>query len=323
MLVHARGASAGVGSPHINLNNHPFTSSCKSVGLIHNGRIPDSEYDVLVKKYEVMSSCDSEILLRIFEAGADTDPSSTKSDQRLAGIKDIWSFIDKGHMAVAIGERPDEKSRSLFMFRNKWRSLWLADTRKELGQVFFCSTPEIWNDAFKTSGVHKLLKNKIKLIELPPQELWVLNIGPLEPIVTNIKKYDITSNGRTMWKHDGKIIPIVKTAHVVDVITKLDEYDQLCSVVDNQPDPPHTESLVSYVEGQLEEDWNDTQLDAPDLYDFKKSCSDLRTLIDDLQTVIQNQMMESTYTTDELRELMTSMEQTGLDLEGMIKIWSR
>jgi predicted glutamine amidotransferase len=67
LLVHARGASHGVGSPDDNKNNHPFVSNCKTVGLVHNGRIPDNEYRSLIKKYQVESSCDSELFLRIFE----------------------------------------------------------------------------------------------------------------------------------------------------------------------------------------------------------------------------------------------------------------
>ncbi len=165
LLVHARGASVGVGTPSDNKNNHPFVNTSRSIGLVHNGRIPDVEYDVLVKKYEVNSKCDSEILLRIFEAG-ETYPEIEKTHigpgevdeqiaNRLLGLRDIWSYIDKGHMAVAIGERANEHDRNLFLFRNKWRSLWIIDCRKDLGQVFFCSTPEIWNAAFRSAHVGK------------------------------------------------------------------------------------------------------------------------------------------------------------------------
>jgi len=45
IICHARGASIGVGAPSINRNNHPFVTHDKCVGLVHNGRIPEPEYD--------------------------------------------------------------------------------------------------------------------------------------------------------------------------------------------------------------------------------------------------------------------------------------
>ena len=93
LLVHTRQASQGVGMPQQNRNNHPFTSSDRCIGLVHNGRIP--EYNSLRRRYEVNSECDSEILLRIFEQGT----------ERLDGIKDIWGQVQIGQMAVAIGEK--------------------------------------------------------------------------------------------------------------------------------------------------------------------------------------------------------------------------
>lgn len=218
LLVHARGASLGSGHPQINKNNHPFTSTSKSIGLIHNGKIPDSEYNVLTKKYEVDSECDSEILLRIFE--------SAENNDRLAGIQDIWSYIDKGHMAVAIGERIDTHNRKLFLFRNQYRSLWLFDVRKELGQVFFASTPEIWDNAYIKSDAYKFIKN-VKKIELPPKELWMFDLNADDIYAEKIKKYSIESIGKTFWKYEGELIKIPQNESVVPVIPIVEETNNL------------------------------------------------------------------------------------------------
>jgi glucosamine 6-phosphate synthetase-like amidotransferase/phosphosugar isomerase protein len=153
MLCHARAASMGVGVPSVNRNNHPFISWDGTIGLVHNGRIPDTEYRALKKRYPTTSACDSEIVLRIFEAGKFADEDRTKEfepyglvSQGLTGMKDIWSYLSLGHMAVAIGETQND-NRRLWLFRNKHRSLWLADMRSQLGQVFFFSAPQIWREA--------------------------------------------------------------------------------------------------------------------------------------------------------------------------------
>ncbi len=208
LIAHARGASTGVGGPHINKNNHPFISADKSIGLIHNGRI--HEYDDLVKQYEVSSSCDSEILLRIFEGGNNYHENQINLNlkeshdeimaKRLMGLRDIWSYIDRGHMAVAIGERVNATDRRLFLFRNKHRPLWIADCIKDLGQVFFVSTPEIWTSAYKSSGALKLMKHTVRLIEVPTEQLWILSTTKDEPIVKKIDKYTIKSTGKVSWE---------------------------------------------------------------------------------------------------------------------------
>lgn len=164
-LTHARGASKGVGGPEQNYNNHPFVNNSKTIGLIHNGRIADFEYQTLLEKYEVESNCDSEILLRIFENRLEYATLEMPVN-RLSGIRDIFSYIHCGHMAVAIGEKTD-KGMSLFLFRNQHRPLWLIDLREQLGQIFFVSEPSIWLDSrprnFRAVG----------LLELPSNEIWL------------------------------------------------------------------------------------------------------------------------------------------------------
>lgn len=343
-LAHARGASSGVGPPADNKNNHPFTSSCRSIGLVHNGRIPDVEYDVLIKKYEVFSKCDSEILLRIFEAGGigHTSEESTAvvdedideiTAQRLMGLRDIWSFIDRGHMAVAIGERVDEDVRRLFLFRNRFRSLWLADVRKELGQIFFCSTYEIWNAAFADSGLNRIFKNRIKMVELPTEELWTITFdGELD-----IKKYDICATGRSMWKPEGDIIKIVKQAPVTSVFTKLDdneeviyaskkehancfteaEYDEDFLIGGGKPQQPHwTDPTDSKWRDVIKEDINlDEGLD-----NLKATCASVKYLVDDFYTIVEKKLKDGTMSLAVLQELLQSMEVVELDMEGTLRL---
>ena len=149
LLMHARAASLGVGSPKINKNNHPFVSKDCTTAIIHNGRIPDVDYDQLKKQYAVESDCDSEMFLRVFEHGKEP----------VDGIKDIWSYMHRSHMAVAIGEHLGQ-NRRLWLFRNTHRPLWLTDMRDKLGQVFFFSDTDIWDEAKNACNV---CLGKIKL----------------------------------------------------------------------------------------------------------------------------------------------------------------
>ena len=177
-LVHARGASKGSGSPLKNENNHPFVSKSRNLAVIHNGKVDDIEYREIVRRYRVGSECDSEVFLRIFEQAAhiygDADLDDYVGDMperhRMAGIKDIFSLISEGHMAVGIGEWKPKNSRNLWLFRNRHRPLWVADLRSELGQVFFFSEPSIWKDSVREVN-HASIANA-KIAEVPEDEVW-------------------------------------------------------------------------------------------------------------------------------------------------------
>jgi hypothetical protein len=239
LLIHARASSTGVGSAFSNKNNHPFVSSDRSVALVHNGRIPDGEYRALKKKYEVFSSCDSEILLRIFEAGEILDnqaddaehlASNKHIEHRLRGIRNIWSQITKGQMACAIGERLENGHRRLWLFRNKLRPLWLIDLRKTLGQVFFCSTPEIWHRAVMACPEAKaIVRKKTKLIEFPEDEIWVLTTTPQLPVLDNtmLQKFSIKTEGFITYEHKGGEIKMSDKPPVAEIVTNLDNDDDV------------------------------------------------------------------------------------------------
>ena len=235
LLVHTRAASPGVGVPSINKNNHPFVSADRSVGLIHNGKVPNIEYTALKEQYEVDTGCDSEMLLRLFEQRAST-ASNGEPEPRLDGMKDIWSFMGgDGFMAVAIGERLEHGLRRLWFFRNKWRSLWLADLRHILGQVFFFSTVNIWHEAMSHSPLILPYWANIKLIEVPTEQIWRMEVSPDYPVVQdrNLQKVQVSlSQFSKSWNPSGEKLAIPQARPVAQVITKLDDE---CNVVGKAP----------------------------------------------------------------------------------------
>ena len=158
LLGHARAATHG--DPKDNRNNQPFVSINKEICVIHNGRITD--YDKLKDKYVLESECDSEILLRIFEANNQ--------------IEDILDLDGPSAIAVAM-------NKNLWLYRNAGRPLWLIDVRQALGQIFFCSTIDMW--------VQARFNNLSEIIyPLGENELWFLSLG--ENIV--VKRFNIEYN---------------------------------------------------------------------------------------------------------------------------------
>jgi glucosamine 6-phosphate synthetase-like amidotransferase/phosphosugar isomerase protein len=243
ILCHARLASAG--DPFHNRNNHPFISSDKLLCLVHNGKI--TEFELLRKKYQVFSQCDSEILLRIIEAST----GQTEYLARLAGIRDIFSLINSGHMSVALGEMLLSGERQLFLFRNKHRPLWVVDLRASLGQIFFCSTPEIWQQAIYQSN-YKATKSQ-KLVEVPTDEVWSFSINNDSRHATDVKRYKVVHGTEVKeWAFDA-ILPIVEKKPPVKVISRLDEQDELPtkiskSVVEVHSDTKHDHTYFNEIE---------------------------------------------------------------------------
>ena len=225
-IGHCREATVGHGLPSTNQNNHPFVSNFGNTALVHNGRI--NEYDYLKKMFETKSMCDSEILLRIFEScitksSEETNQEMVKSlledlpnlDNNvlnyIVGVKDIWGFVNEGKMAVAIGQYLSN-NKYLWLFRNTHRPTWLIDMREQLGQIFFCSTPEIWEASINSCHhAKKIIGSKQKLIELPTEEVWILQLNENQ---TEIKyhKIGISSSGEIPISEleSKEIIPIIK-----------------------------------------------------------------------------------------------------------------
>ena len=338
LLVHSRGASAGVGTPSVNANNHPFVSTDKKIGLIHNGRIPDLEYNMLKKKYEVSSTCDSEIFLRIFEAADDSEYAS--------GLSKIWSQVLRGHMAIAIGERLDEGHRRLWLSRNKYRTLWLIDLREQLGQIFFCSTPDIWTFAAnECAAIQPFIKKKVKLAELPTEEVWSLTISPEQPVVkTNmIRKFEVEPDGYEEWEHDGDPLPIIQRKTTTGIFTKLDDRENvICSgnkngngkIVDNHksksrkrhennwPRQNVNGNLALFPDEQHEEiyEYIEDATGKQGVRKLNEHVSNIRQIAQDIETLAENLCVEGSVEERDMVDLLTFLETTENDLAGTLKI---
>ena len=248
-IVHARGASRGSGSPTVNKNNHPFVSETGNIALVHNGRIEPSEYEALVQKYKVKSECDSEILLRIFESSSvysdeflDSYVGDCEHRRRIAGIKDIFSLINEGHMAVAIAEWLKDGERNLWLFRNEHRPLWVADARAELGQTFFFSEPSMWRHAVSACGSE--LK-RCKITEVPEYELWHLSCGNDSETSDVLERYMVSKSNPKVWQSDG--------AQVDFVVDEVDlNFNSLVSDQEHDVAEDATDKMLTEIERKVE-----------------------------------------------------------------------
>src|SRR5690606_5672341 len=103
--------------------------------VVHNGVLHESP--ALKKLYEINSTTDSELFLRMYESDSN----------RMNSLASIFSKINKGHMAVAIGEKITNDEVDLYLFRNEHRPLCIVDLRELVGQIFFVSNREVWDAA--------------------------------------------------------------------------------------------------------------------------------------------------------------------------------
>lgn len=282
LLVHTRAASQGF--PGANKNNHPFVNKDFSLGLIHNGRIPEYEYQALKDKYEVVTDCDSEVLLRIIES-SDNDFNSDYPEigNRLEGIKGIFSHINEGHMAVAIGEKK-ETNRHLWLFRNHFRPIWIVDLREYIGQIFFVSEPRIWQDAVKECSERNF---KQKLIEIPADQIWFFDYfnGNF-----NFKKFKVTKENSKPFYHDGEKIKVQAREIVHNVITKLKENDELPPVINKKENYNQVTSL-------------------------NMKCNQIKKIIIDLEVTLENMIKENSIDQNNLNRIMDFLELERISIE--------
>lgn len=316
LLLHARAASYGVGSPRINKNNHPFVNYNKTKALIHNGRIPDLEYGNLKKKYSVVSDCDSEIILRIFEHCLEP----------LDGVRLLWSYLYRGHMAVAIGERK-EAERILWLFRNDYRPIWLTDMRETLGQVFFFSDPDIWDEAVSSSGINLL--GRIKLIELPKEIVWKLVADSSGAV--SLKKYKVILKEIIPWSTNGEEkIEIKRENSNIEVISRLNESEEV--IGEKAPyratypngtkanlENALTEVYSQTGQGDLFKDVTDSKKNLEKLNEY---CSQIKNLVNDIGIAAENAVWESSLDDSGYHTTLTSLEDVTLELEGTLRILS-
>jgi hypothetical protein len=207
--------------------------------MVHNGTIEEADY--LKNKYETVSETDSECLLRIFEHGIEKDFTidSVPEDiaKKIGGIKDIWSYISSGAMAVALGERVDDYNKNLFLFRNEKRPLWLADLRDMLGQIFFFSSPDIWYSAIgNNQNLKKQCWSTSKLIEIPSHEIWCLNIDYNSPtaVEDRIYRFKVEAKPTGIEFSKGDFKSIKPSQIKLSVITDLDENEKILECDENK-----------------------------------------------------------------------------------------
>lgn len=311
MLTHARGASKGFGEPYRNINNHPFVSSGKSLALVHNGRIEDHEYNALKEKYEVCSGCDSEILLRILESREESEDFSDLGNlenlHRMAGIKDIYSLINDGHMAVAVGERLEDGTRLLWLFRNKHRPLWISDMRESLGQIFFVSEPSIWEDSVSEMKSNRFFKRQ-KLIEIPEEEVWYIKLH--QKTLSTSRLEVCKDDCRCPWEFDGVRKSIVNKSYTHKVMTKLGPNDEVThndkNGIWNEPPPSKTKTLEGHQD-----------IEEFSLRDLAYKCKTLKDIIDSIETTATDLTQQQSITRHDFDELLSLLNSQKDELQNI------
>jgi len=326
LLAHARATSVGGGHASVNSNNHPFVSKDKRIGMVHNGIL--SEFQYLKDRYQILSDTDSEVLLRMYEHGLRDGAEVEEPEERLEGIKDIWSYISEGAMAVAIGERPHPDLRYLFLFHNVKRPLWIADLRKSLGQIFFFSSPEVWYRAISSSSHLKRSCASIPdLIEIPVSQVWVLWLDGDNPMLLNtdqVFKYDFEVKPTTETWNAGDQLPVKQPVLELNVVTDLDEDEQVSETNDGWKRERKREKDGTYTATlSKEDDWQNqwSAVEPPaNSTDHVDLCAQIADLSRSIETKANNLMIECTISQTEYQELLESLEQTRVDLEGTLRL---
>lgn len=327
LLVHSRATSNKGGRAICNMNNHPFVSLDRRIGMVHNGTI--EEIDFLKDKYQTLSDTDSECLLRIYEHGFDNQdfiiPNVPEEvSLRMSGIRDIWSYISTGAMAVALGERHDDNRRGLFLFRNDKRPLWLADLRNLLGQIFFFSSPEIWYNAInENSYLKKECWHNQKLIEMPHNQAWYFEINENEKTVSenNIFRFKLEVKSTGIEFKQGEYKKIKPSQVNLKVITNLDD--------DEEPPKLQKIQLPPVKDQGYEENlWQDEDRDIPQWNSFEpvnrndhdEICKRIIQITQTINTVADNMSMEGSLRASDYSDFIDSLEQTLKELEGTLQI---
>ncbi len=308
LLLHARASSLGVGHASDNENNHPFVSEDKRVAVIHNGFIP--EYSLLEEKYETISRCDSEIVLRMFDASANEKEDIIST--RISGLESFFSYVNHGQMAVAIGERVNDSSY-LWIFRNQYRPLWIIDLRQTLGQIFFCSTADIWKKAVSICKEIGGFAGSQRIFELPTEELWVFKISNEKPIVeeSNFLKFKINKSYKenVPWDNSSEKVEIRKGESTGKVISE----PTSGSFIETEKTSSYIKPISHY------KDYSSYDQRAY-LYDVDEKCKIIKNSINDIKTTIENLSYDQSISEIELMDLLSSLEQINGDLRGTLKI---
>lgn len=179
-IFHCRAATQGVGLPSENKNNHPFVSRNFQQAIIHNGFINKTELKMLKTIFETETDCDSELVLRILE----------QKNSHENNLVDFFALTEKSAFAVAYASA-DESQRNLTLLRNHHRPLCVIDLKQDLGQYFFCSTPDLFFEAIEeTSGLKSL---KYAIAELHPYQVLQFELQKDCDIKTALYETEITT----------------------------------------------------------------------------------------------------------------------------------
>jgi glucosamine 6-phosphate synthetase-like amidotransferase/phosphosugar isomerase protein len=354
IIAHARATSKGSGHASDNTNNHPFVSSDRKIALAHNGTLEEAGF--LKEKYEILSDTDSELLLRIYEHGLDKPYYSIEGvpndiAKKVNGIKDIWSYVSTGAMAVAIGERIDDHTRGLFLFRNEKRPMWLADMRKNLGQVFFFSSPDIWYRSIASDDdLKNLCWGSQKLMELPPFQVWHMSIDKEDTVITDESLFkmgvNVTATNREFQK--GEYCEVKDGSAEFPVMSPINDNRQsrlhgqgsiqiqhndsggnrnfpVSNVLGYKPENKvcHRSDTTPTKNSRMKSDsWEDNIWD--DRHnprnDHETICTEIASIANRIETETSNLAMEGSISPSDYESLLESLSQTKLDLEGTLRI---
>lgn len=238
LIAHCRQSSIGVGSEKCNKNNHPHVNSDVSIALVHNGRVAD--YDAIKNRYDLHSDCDSEILLGMFETSnlwkdkedqlkEEFPKFAPKMSYRLMGIKEIFSRVNYGAMAVAIAERETDGGRRLWLLRDDERPLHVVDMRDTIGQIFFCSTPEIWRNAMNDCpAIREFVPPDQEIIEFTAHQVWTFHYSSKQE--WEVKRFKVNKvKYKDYLEEEDKPNPFKRTrvAPASQIVTRLDYADEI------------------------------------------------------------------------------------------------
>lgn len=175
LIGHTRFTTQGPQS--ININNHPHISPCGNVGLVHNGVV--YLYDQYKTKYDLISDCDSEIILKMI-LGENTV---------IDGINKVFKLLGPGgdFACELINHDPITKKTDFYFFRDDGRPGKLIDARQVCGQIFICSEDNIWKDAVTKAQAPASIRT-LSPINLQPYVIYHIDDESLEIEEINVIK---------------------------------------------------------------------------------------------------------------------------------------
>ena len=239
--------------------------------------------------------------MRIIENSQNTDDifDSEYCSDILSGIKEAFSLINEGHMAVAVGKRGPIGERWLWLFRNQHRPLWIVDCREYLGQIFFISEPNIWEESIKEFGLIKGFPKSQKLIEIPENQIWCFQTDEKQNHIRKVNKYEIQKGEMKPWQYDGKHFKIKSYSSNFNIISELNECEQ-------------------YEKAEEIEVMSNFRLDL-----LNKKCDEIIDVVNNIRQYCEQLTQENSISKNEFEELLADLECKRKELEDMSVIINR